>query len=119
MLGTSMGFIVGTIICYQILFSDIVDHIREFATLKAMGYRPAFFISVVMQEAILLSLFGFGPGLVAAQLLYSTISPLTGLVMDMAASRIWLVLALTMTMCIISGLLTMTKVLTTDPAELF
>jgi len=34
-LGTVMGFIVGMIICYQILFSDISDHMREFATLKA------------------------------------------------------------------------------------
>src|SRR5262249_3796288 len=28
--GTAMGFIVGAVICYQVLFSDVADHLREF-----------------------------------------------------------------------------------------
>lgn len=118
-LGTAMGFLVGTIICYQILFADIADHLREFATLKAMGYRPRYFIGVVLQEALLLSLFGFIPGAITAAALYQVVAFATGLLMDMSALRTLGVAGLTAAMCIVSGCLTMGKVLTTDPAELF
>jgi putative ABC transport system permease protein len=119
LLGTIMGFLVGMIICYQILFSDIADHLKEFATLKAMGYRPRFFIGVVLQESILLSVFGFGPGLAVSVLLYELVHLATGLVMQIDMSRIVLVAVLTTVMCIVSGCLTMRQVLTADPAELF
>jgi len=119
LLGTIMGFLVGMIICYQILFSDIADHLKEFATLKAMGYRPRFFIGVVLQESILLSVFGFGPGLAVSVLLYELVHLATGLVMQIDMSRIGLVAVLTTAMCIVSGCLTMRQVLTADPAELF
>ncbi|MCE9605313.1 MAG: ABC transporter permease DevC [Planctomycetia bacterium] len=118
-LGTVMGFIVGMIICYQILFSDISDHLREFATLKAMGYRPQYFVGLVLQEALLLSVFGFVPGLVAGLLLYEIVTLATGLQVYMSMPRVFGVVLLTALMCIISGVLTMRKVVTTDPAELF
>jgi len=119
LLGTIMGFLVGMIICYQILFSDIADHLKEFATLKAMGYPPRFFIGVVMQESLLLSLFGFGPGLAVSYVLYQAVHLATGLVMNIDGDRIVLVAVLTTLMCIVSGCLTMRQVLTADPAELF
>ena len=119
LLGTIMGFLVGMIICYQILFSDIADHLKEFATLKAMGYRPRYFIGVVLQESVLLSVFGFGPGLAVSLLLYELVHLATGLVMNIDMSRIVLVAVLTSAMCIVSGCLTMRQVLTADPAELF
>ena len=118
-LGTVMGFIVGMIICYQILFSDIADHMREFATLKAMGYRPRYFVSLVLQEALLLSAFGFVPGLAAGMALYQIVTVATGLQVTMTATRLVGVVILTATMCVISGVLTMRKVVTSDPAELF
>jgi putative ABC transport system permease protein len=37
-LGVAMGFIVGIVIVYQILYTDVSDHLAEYATLKAMGY---------------------------------------------------------------------------------
>lgn len=118
-LGTVMGFIVGMIICYQILFSDIADHMREFATLKAMGYRPRYFVGLVLQEALLLSAFGFVPGLAAGMALYQIVTVATGLQVTMTATRLVSVVLLTATMCVISGVLTMRKVVTSDPAELF
>jgi putative ABC transport system permease protein len=54
-LGVGMGFIVGTVIVYQILYTDVSDHLAEYATLKAMGYKNIFLEFVVLQEAIILS----------------------------------------------------------------
>ena len=70
-LGLIMGLIVGVIIVYQVLYTDVSDHIGEYATLKAMGYRDRYLFSVVIQESIILSVFGFIPGIGLSQLLYS------------------------------------------------
>ena len=44
------------LIVYQILFSDVQDHLKEYATLKAMGYTHGYLSGVVLQEAIILAL---------------------------------------------------------------
>jgi putative ABC transport system permease protein len=116
--GVALGFVVGVIICYQILYSDITDHLREYATLKAIGYRPRYFVGLVLQEALLLSLLGFFPGLVASEALYGLLGQMTGLLLELSWLRAVEVLLLTMLMCVISGLLTIRKVLAADPATL-
>jgi putative ABC transport system permease protein len=117
--GVVLGFLVGVIICYQILYADIADHLREYATLKAMGYRGLFFTGVVLEEALLLSLFGFLPALILSEVLYRALGSLTGLLLQLTPGRAASVLGLTMAMCVVSGLLTIRKVLAADPAELF
>ncbi len=118
-LGTVMGFIVGVVICYQILYSDVDDHMGEYATLKAMGYQNLFFIKLVLQESLWLCLFGFVPGILVAGLLYTALSRLTGLLLDLTAPRVLGVLVLTLAMCIVSGCLALRRVFQADPAELF
>lgn len=118
-LGTVMGFVVGIVICYQILYADIADHLGEFATLKAMGYQGRYFIGVVLQEAVLLSLLGFLPGVAVSQVLCMVVAAWTGLLVELKWSVVVLVLTLSVVMCVASGCLTMRKVLTADPAELF
>jgi putative ABC transport system permease protein len=118
-LGTVMGFIVGVVICYQILYSDIDDHMPEFATLKAMGYANRYFVSVVLQESLWLSAFGFLPGIVVAAMLYAALGWATGLLLDLTAPRVIGVLFLTVMMCVVSGCLALRRVFQADPAELF
>jgi putative ABC transport system permease protein len=117
--GVVLGFIVGVIICYQILYADISDHLREYATLKAMGYGSFFFTGVVLEEALLLSLLGFLPALVLSEGLYRALGSITGLLLLLTPGRAASVLGLTMAMCVVSGLLTIRRVLSADPAELF
>ena len=50
-----MGFVVGCVIVYQILYSDVSDHLPEYATLMAMGYKLKTLLGVVAREGILLS----------------------------------------------------------------
>ena len=87
-LSVLMGFVVGAIIVYQILYSDVTDHLSEYATLKAMGYRDRFLFSVVIQESIILSFFGFFPGLAVALVLYRIAAGATHLPMEMTLSRV-------------------------------
>lgn len=58
-LGTLMGFIVGVVIVYQILSTDVNDHMAEYATFKAMGDRNLYLLGVVFEEAIVLAGLGF------------------------------------------------------------
>jgi putative ABC transport system permease protein len=117
--GMIMGFVVGVLICYQVLYNDISDHMAEFATLMAMGYGRGYFISVVVREAIYLALFGFLPGLTISWLLFQVITQWTGLTMSLSPWEIGITLATTVLMCVVSGLLAVRKLLAADPASLF
>lgn len=117
--GTWMGFIVGVIICYQVLYTDISDHIKEYATLKAIGYSGPYFIRVVFAEAVILSVLGFIPGAALSWLLYTWLDASTGLLMNLTLGRGLVVFLLTLGMCATSGLLALRKLLTADPATLF
>ena len=119
LIGTIMGLVVGAIICYQIQFTDISEHMPEFATLKAMGYGPMYFWSVILCQSFYLACLGFVPGLMVAYGLYWLLSESSGLVMAMTLSRIVLVWSLTIVMCVISGVLAIRKLFGADPASLF
>jgi putative ABC transport system permease protein len=116
---TAMAFIVGVILVYQILYTDVADHWAEYATLKAMGYRNFFLLGVVLQEATLLSLLGFIPGFCISMLLYNATADATGLLMQMTVDRALSTLVATFVMCLISGAIAVRKVQATDPAEVF
>jgi putative ABC transport system permease protein len=119
MVGAVMGFVVGVVICYQIVYADIADHLREFATLKAMGYSSAFFIGLVLEQTVYLAVLGFLPGAAISFLTYKVLAEYTGLTMQFTASLAATVFAATAAMCILSGFLAVSKLLAADPAELF
>jgi putative ABC transport system permease protein len=118
-LGTGMGFVVGTVIVYQILFTDVNEHLAEYATLKAMGYTDKYLLIVVFQEALILAVFGYIPGLGISLGLYELTRAATFLPMVMSASRSLLVLVLTILMCSISGAIAVRQLRAADPADIF
>ncbi len=117
--GTVVGFLVGVIICYQVIYSDVTDHEPQFATLKAMGYPNRYFVGLVLQMSAYLSVFSFVPGLLASLLLYHVLGQQTGLMMELTVPRALLVFVLTLVMCVVSGCLALRKVFASDPADLF
>ncbi|MCA9259723.1 MAG: FtsX-like permease family protein [Planctomycetales bacterium] len=117
--GKIIGFVVGMVICYQVIYSDIADHMPEFATLKAMGYSSGYFLRMIVVEAVLLSGVGFVPGMLASWGLYLLLADATGLQLTMTYDTASLVLTLTIAMCIASGLLAVRKLIKADPANLF
>ena len=117
--GTIVGFIVGIIIVYQVLFSDINDHLSEYATLKAMGYGDKSLLLVVIQEAIILGVMGFIPGFIASIGLYQLLATLTRIPLTMKVSVAIQVFILTLVMSIISGAIATNKLRSADPADVF
>lgn len=120
-LGVGVAVIVGIVIVYQVLYTDISNHMIEYSTLKAMGYSRWFLFGVVLQEAMILAILGYIPGFVLAMGLYDlTIRATAGtLPVGMTVGRAVFVLILTVFMCCISGFISVQKAVNADPAEVF
>jgi putative ABC transport system permease protein len=118
-LGVLVGLAVGAIIVYQILYSDVGDHLAEYATMKAMGYSDRFVVSIIMQESLILATLAFAPSVLVSMGLYQLLVRSTGLLVTMSVSRAGLVFALTLVICAASGWLATGKLRRLDPAEVF
>ena len=117
--GTVIGFIVGTAIVYQILYSDVSEHLPEYATLKAMGYSNSYLIVVLIQESLILASLGFLPGLALSTGLYYLTQSATLLPIKMTLARAGFVLLLTIIMCSASGGIATGKLQAAAPADIF
>lgn len=118
-LGVLVGFVVGSIIVYQILYGDVMNSLPQYATLKAMGYRDPFVIGIVIQQSAILAVVGFIPGLLLSWGLYGLLAGVTKLTVLMTMNRALLVLLLTFVMCVGSGTLATRKLVQLDPADVF
>lgn len=118
-LGVVVGFIVGIIIVYQILYANVSEHLPEYATLKAMGYSDRYLLIMLMQEALILAALGFLPGFIFSVGLYEITYAATLLKTSMTINRGVLVLVLTILMCSFSGAIAMRKLQAADPADIF
>ncbi|MCU0528942.1 MAG: ABC transporter permease DevC [Cyanobium sp. Prado107] len=118
-LGAAMGFVVGCVIVYQILYSDVSDHLAEYATLMAMGYRLRSLLGVVAREGLLLAVLGYLPAYAAGLGLYALVRDATNLPVGMDLDRALLVFGLILTMCMGSAFMAMRRLADADPAEIF
>jgi putative ABC transport system permease protein len=117
--GVFMGILVGLVIVYQVLSTDVAEHLREYATFKAMGYDQPFFLGIVFEQAIVLAVFGFIPGFFVSLGLYAGLVSFTGLPVEMDTSRAILVFLGTLAACSLSGAIATRRLANADPADLF
>lgn len=118
-LGAAMGFVVGCVIVYQVLYSDVSDHLPEYATLMAMGYKLSSLLGVVAREGLLLAAFGYLPAYAAGQGLYWLVRSATQLPVAMDTTRAVTVFSMILVMCMASAGLAMRRLADADPAEIF
>jgi len=117
--GAVMGVLVGLVIVYQVLSTEVADHLREYATLKAIGYRSRYFVGIVAEQAVIHGLSGFLPGYLIASLVYGALAGTTGLPIAMTGSRAVLVLIGTLAGSLLSGLMAARRLASADPADLY
>ena len=117
--GTIMGLVVGLVIVYQILFTDIANLRNEFATLKAMGYEHGYFIRVVFASAFFLAVFGFIPGYALSIGLYQLAESQIFMPMPMTFSKVVTVFMFILSMCALAGFLAIRKLRVANPADMF
>jgi putative ABC transport system permease protein len=117
--GVIMGLVVGIVIVIQILSTDVQDHLPEYATFKAMGFSNERLLGIVYEQAAILMVFGFVPGLIAALGFYELVKLGVSMPIAMPLSRVALVFTMTAAMCLIAGTIALRRVRSADPAEVF
>lgn len=120
-IGASMAvaIFVGAVIVYQILYTDVTDHLSEYATLKAIGFSDSFFVWIIVQESFILSVMGFVPGAGLAEVLYMLTRSVAGMQTYMSAASLATVFGLSLSMCLAAGLLATRKLRKANPADIF
>ena len=117
--GVLIGVLVGLVIVYQVLSADVADHLREYATFKAMGYGPRFFLGIVVEEALVLGLLGFLPGLLVGSAVLALMGAMTTLPLAMTPGMAASVFVGTVLFSVLSGAIATRRLAAADPAELF
>ena len=117
--GTIMGLLVGGVVVYQVLYTDVSDHLKEYATLKAMGFSNQFILMVVIQESILLAVSAFIPATLLSAALYAGLTAVSGIRLEMTADKTLLVGSLTMGLCAVASAIAIRKLQDADPASVF
>ena len=110
---------VGSIILYQILYQKISIFIKEYATLKALGYSHNSLVKIVLEESLILAILGYIPGLILSFMMYDVLAEATSLKFVMTLEVAIAVLLSTCLICFISGLISVRKLKEADPAEIF
>jgi len=115
----ALGFIVGMLILYQILYTDVSNHLSDFSTMLALAYTYGRIRIIVFQESLYLVAIGYPIGVIGSILLFSLINNATGLQVKMSADRVLICFALVVLMSSISALMAMQKLDDANPIEVF
>ncbi|MEA2922807.1 MAG: putative transport system permease protein, partial [Bradyrhizobium sp.] len=117
--GVLIAFVAGAVILYQVLASEVQNRMREYATLKALGYGDRYVYGVVVRQALIFSGLGFVPAFFLALLLYFLLRTQALVPVAMELTRVAGVSLLTAAMCLIATFLAVRKLRGADPADLF
>ena len=117
--GTIMGLLVGGVIVYQVLYTDVSDHLQEYATLKALGFKDRFLLALVLQEAAILAISSFIPAAIGATAMYAFLTAVSGIRIEMTSDKTLLVFSLTLGVCAASAAIALNKLREADPASVF
>ena len=117
--GLLISLVVGIMIVYQIVSTQVARQLAQFATLKAIGYPDRSLIATVAAMSLLIVIAGFLPALAAALGLYSLIRQETLLPVTMSETRLLAVFFAALGMAIVSALLSIGGLRRAAPADVF
>jgi putative ABC transport system permease protein len=117
--GVLVAFVAGAVILYQVLSSEVQNRLREYATLKALGYGNGYVYGVVLRQAMIFAVLGFIPAFAASLGLYFLLRTRGMMPVTMELSRVTGVFSLTALMCLSATFLAIRKLRAADPADLY
>ena len=117
--GLAISFVVGIMVLYQTLATQITRQLPQFATLKAIGYTDRYLDAIVLIESFLVTAVAFVPALGAALAVYALIRSETLLPLSLNAGELGTVFAITLVMAAVSAFLSLAGLRRADPAEVF
>jgi putative ABC transport system permease protein len=114
-----LGFIVGMLILYQILYTDVSSHLPDFSTMLALAFTYKQIRLIVFQESFLLAVIGYPLGMLGSMLLFALINGFTGLPVTMTIERALVCFVVVLVMSSLSAFLAMQKLDDANPVEVF
>jgi putative ABC transport system permease protein len=117
--GLAVGVLVGIVFIVQVLHGIISDNIREYATLRAIGYNQGFFVGLVAVIAISIAMVTYVPATLLTLLIYQVASSATKLPLNLKQSYLIEVFCLVVTMGFVATFVTTKKLKQADPVDLF
>ncbi len=117
--GMVLAVLVGGIIIFQVLASEITSRRSEFATLQALGFARRQVYEVVVAQGFLYTLTAFVPASLLAWLLFGIVRDVARLPMRLDLGLLAAVLITSLLMCLTGALLASRRVRSADPADLF
>jgi DevC protein len=118
-MGTLVGFIVGMLISYQVIYTDLADQLPQYATLKGMGYGTPYLIRIVFAQAALAAVAAYVPAWLLCLVVYRIIENFALMPLRMTLAQTVLSFGLTVGMCLLSAAFAIRRVIALDPAEVF
>jgi putative ABC transport system permease protein len=113
-----LGFLVGTAIAGQTFYNFTLENIKQFGALKAMGMTNGRIVLMILLQATVVGLLGYGMG-VGLAALFGWKAAGT----ELAFFTPWLLLPITggaiVLICILSSLLSVQRVIRLEPAIVF
>jgi putative ABC transport system permease protein len=117
--GVLVAMIVAAVVVYQVLSSDVREHLPEYATLKAIGYSHFKLGRVVVWQSLIYMLVAYAIAVLLAIVVYRVTQELAGIPMRMTPQNLLLTLSLAVVVGCLSGFLSLSKLRAASPAELF
>lgn len=117
--GLLISVVVGIMVVYQIVSTQVSRQLPQFATLKAIGYNNRALAATVAAMSLLIVAAAFAPALAAAVWVYQVIRHKTLLPVTMTPGHAAAVLAAALAMAAIAALLALGGLRRADPADVF
>jgi putative ABC transport system permease protein len=118
LLAALLGFIVGMVVVAQTLYATTLDHMAEFATLKAMGAPNSFIYKILILQAIISASLGYGCGMIICMYIVKLNTGGDAAILLPQSVALGM-LGLTIIMCVTASFISIRKVTTIDPAIVF
>jgi putative ABC transport system permease protein len=117
-ISAALGLVVGIVVTAQTLYATTIDHLPEYATMRAMGAPARYLYGIILRQAAIAAGLGYAIGIAIAGLVVASAR-------DSSAAMLmpWpLAAALgvaTVAMCAAAALISIRKVMAIDPVSVF
>ncbi|MEA2736455.1 MAG: putative transport system permease protein [Humisphaera sp.] len=114
----ALGFVIGVLVAGQTFFNFVLDNLRHFAALKAMGLRNLAIIRMVLLQLLTVGLIGYGIGLGGA-VITGAIFSRVGLAFEMPWQIPVLGAVAILGCCLGAGIISLVRVMRMEPGIVF
>jgi putative ABC transport system permease protein len=111
--------VTGAIIIYQILYADVTEHIKEYATLKAIGHSDLFLNMIIFKQGGILAILGYLPGAALTAMFCKIMREHNNMPMSLGSGILALVFIMDLGICMLAGFLATRSLRRADPADTF